>query len=252
MNCETQACHIAFSYVVPSIGLCTALGMYLAPLPAVRRVCKDQDIGSLNPFPFAVNATNSISWIIYALLKQDYFIFFTNFMGYTLGTYETLSVLTYAPRRLQTRIIQTWLAITCTAFLTGIVCFAILPQTLPTTGASIANTLMGSINTAFLVLLYGAPLTTMYNVVKTRDSSSINLPLAVASIVNGGLWFIYGMTIGDPFVWAPNGAGAVMGVLQVVVKILFRGRRESDTDSIETVVAVESGDVDGWEKEHAV
>ncbi|KAJ3043598.1 hypothetical protein HDV00_004699 [Rhizophlyctis rosea] len=104
-------------------------------------------------------------------------------------------------------------------------------------GTAIAETLLGSINTAFLVTLYGAPLSTVYNVVKSRNSTSINLPLAVASVLNGTLWFMYGLTIGDPFVWAPNGAG--MGVLLAGMKVLFRVKGESDRDSIETVVADE-------------
>lgn len=41
------------------------------------------------------------------------------------------------------------------------------------------------------------------------------------SIVNGGLWFVYGLTVGDAFIWVPNGIGACMGAFQAFLRLVF-------------------------------
>lgn len=43
----------------------------------------------------------------------------------------------------------------------------------------------------------------------------------IFSLMNGTLWFIYGLVVGDPFIAIPNGFGAALGVVQAVLFLLF-------------------------------
>jgi hypothetical protein len=45
---------------------------------------------------------------------------------------------------------------------------------------------------------YAAPLTSLAKVVAQRDSSSLHWPLCCMNVVNGTLWFAYGM-VGSGF-----------------------------------------------------
>ena len=41
---------------------------------------------------------------------------------------------------------------------------------------------------AILIIFYAAPLSTVMGVLRTRSSATLNLPLSVMNIINGGLW----------------------------------------------------------------
>jgi hypothetical protein len=47
-----------------------------------------------------------------------------------------------------------------------------------------------------LGLYYIAPLTSLFKVLKERDSSSIYWPLSLANLANAMLWMVYGMVRG--------------------------------------------------------
>lgn len=87
------------------------------------------------------------------------------------------------------------------------------------------RTLMVGIAVNFnLIFFYGAPLSKISMVFQTRSSKYIHVPTMITSLVNGSLWFIYGLALGDYFVAVPNGLGAVLGVVQVALCILFPHR----------------------------
>lgn len=62
-----------------------------------------------------------------------------------------------------------------------------------------------------LLVYYAAPLTTIKEVVVTRNSRSLYLPLAAANTINGGAWCVYGVALNDPYLMAPNGVGVLLG-----------------------------------------
>ena len=71
-----------------------------------------------------------------------------------------------------------------------------------------------------LVFYFMAPLSTLLQVLRQRDSSSLVLALSVMNTLNGLLWASYGIfALGDPLVWAPNAFGATLGIVQTVLKL---------------------------------
>jgi solute carrier family 50 (sugar transporter) len=58
-------------------------------------------------------------------------------------------------------------------------------------------------------------------VLRNRDSSSLTLPMCIMNTANGTLWLIYGLVLSDPFIWVPHGSGALLGVLQTVLRRVF-------------------------------
>lgn len=71
------------------------------------------------------------------------------------------------------------------------------------------------------LVYYGAPLSTMADVIKKRDSSSILLPLTLMNTLNACLWTTYGLAIGDAYVFVPNGIGALLSVAQLSLCFLY-------------------------------
>lgn len=79
----------------------------------------------------------------------------------------------------------------------------------------------GCLTVAILGIYYAAPLSVMLGVLRTRDSSTLLLPLAIMNTVNGTLWTAYGFAISDYFIMAPNAFGALCGVVQILLCFIF-------------------------------
>ena len=72
-----------------------------------------------------------------------------------------------------------------------------------------------------LVFFYGAPLSTILQVLKTRNSASIHIRTMITNTANGSFWMAYGFAILDPFIYVPNGLGALLGVIQIFLCMTF-------------------------------
>jgi solute carrier family 50 protein (sugar transporter) len=62
----------------------------------------------------------------------------------------------------------------------------------------------GSAAVTVLGVYYVAPLSTVATVLKNRDSSSLYWPLSLMNVINGCLWFAYGLAILDYFIFVPK------------------------------------------------
>ncbi|KAG1680967.1 hypothetical protein FOA52_009926 [Chlamydomonas sp. UWO 241] len=74
------------------------------------------------------------------------------------------------------------------------------------------------------IAMYAAPLSTMGEVIKTRNSGSILVPLTVTTLLNASLWTMYGLAIIDPYVYIPSGLGSVLACAQLALVYSTRPR----------------------------
>jgi solute carrier family 50 protein (sugar transporter) len=80
------------------------------------------------------------------------------------------------------------------------------------------QTLWGATCVAVLGVYYVAPLSSVAQVVAQRDSSSLHWPLCTMNVINGMLWFAYGLALKDWFIclpvsgwWGARGGGCGWG-----------------------------------------
>nr|KAJ3418226.1 hypothetical protein HK105_000178 [Polyrhizophydium stewartii] len=215
IDCQSDACHAVLNHVVPSIGVVTVLLISVAPLSAVREADRIKSLGTLNPFPFPMLAANSLSWVVYSFISRDPYVFAANIMAAQFAYYYTLTAYKYADEsfRMIVQVAQT--ASSILIFGGAAAAFIGLNSAEP------AKTVMGCVCIAALVVFYSAPLSTFRDVIKARDSSSISFPLTIATLVNSGLWAVYGFVIGDAFIYGPNALGVVLAIIQVGLMVAF-------------------------------
>eukprot|EP00527_Entomoneis_sp_CCMP2396_P009337 CAMPEP_0198138498 /NCGR_PEP_ID=MMETSP1443-20131203/1898_1 /TAXON_ID=186043 /ORGANISM="Entomoneis sp., Strain CCMP2396" /LENGTH=322 /DNA_ID=CAMNT_0043800291 /DNA_START=127 /DNA_END=1095 /DNA_ORIENTATION=+ len=72
-----------------------------------------------------------------------------------------------------------------------------------------------------LVFFYGAPLSSIAEVLRKQTTASIHIPTMVTNTANSVFWTAYGLAIWDLFIAIPNGLGAVLGVIQILLCFLF-------------------------------
>jgi hypothetical protein len=72
-----------------------------------------------------------------------------------------------------------------------------------------------------LLFFYGAPLSTIASVLQTRSSATIHIWTMLTNTANGTFWMVYGIAVLDYFIAVPNGIGALLGVFQMILCLLF-------------------------------
>ena len=81
---------------------------------------------------------------------------------------------------------------------------------------------------ANLIFFYGAPLSKIAAVMESKSSGSIHIPTMVASLLNGTLWFCYGIAVSDCFISVPNGFGSCLGIIQLLLCVIYPRHRPQD------------------------
>lgn len=82
--------YILMKLVAPIMGFILANVMFFSGVPGMLRCKRLGGLGDMNPLPFPVVLANCISWIIYSIFIEDYFLFFSNAPGAMVGMYFTL------------------------------------------------------------------------------------------------------------------------------------------------------------------
>jgi hypothetical protein len=95
---------------------------------------------------------------------------------------------------------------------------------------SVKESIVGAIVIGNLLFFYGAPLSTIATVLKTRNSRSIHVPTMITNTANGAFWCAYGFALQDYLIGVPNGVGAFLGGIQIVLCVLFP-HGNGDTDN---------------------
>jgi solute carrier family 50 protein (sugar transporter) len=84
--------------------------------------------------------------------------------------------------------------------------------------------IIGLIVNINLVVFYGAPLSTILNVVSKRNSASIHRRTMIMSLFNSFFWLVYGVALMDIVIFLPNACGFAMGVVQLVLCVVFSSK----------------------------
>ncbi|KAH8090242.1 sugar transmembrane transporter [Aureococcus anophagefferens] len=102
---------------------------------------------------------------------------------------------------------------------------------LPSSGNVVGNGALGHaaadepekvLASAFCVILFGSPLSTIAKVIRQRNSASILAAFTFAQVANCSLWAAYGLWAAkDVYVYGPNIAGLALGLAQLALRIIF-------------------------------
>ena len=89
--------------------------------------------------------------------------------------------------------------------------------------------IIGLIVNINLVVFYGAPLSTILNVISKRNSASIHRRTMRLSLFNSFFWLVYGVALMDIVIFLPNACGFALGVVQLVLCVVFSSKVDTHT-----------------------
>jgi solute carrier family 50 (sugar transporter) len=86
-----------------------------------------------------------------------------------------------------------------------------------------------------LVIFYASPLSVIWAVLSSRSSSKIHIPTMMGGFLNGTFWAAYGVAVLDAFIAVPNALGALLGVIQIVLCVIFPRKANPAVGAVECV-----------------
>lgn len=197
---------------------------------AVLHVRKTKTLGVLNPIPFGVTVFNCIAWLIYGCMKRDYFLFFANGSGLIFGFYYCLSVIPHIPEGEETTPDKKYLKLVMEVLVMGSIIFwamialivFIIMDTSKVINVKVGQTIVSSFGIIGGLSYYGSPLSSMFSVIKLKDSSSLHTPMILTNLAAAFLWFIYGLIgVPDVMIWIPNMLGSLLALSQLTLSFMY-------------------------------
>ena len=72
-----------------------------------------------------------------------------------------------------------------------------------------------------LIFFFGSPLSTMFSVIRSKDSSSIDFRTMIMNTFCSAFWTLYGSYKSDILIALPNGIGILFGLCQALLYCIF-------------------------------
>lgn len=215
--------------IAPILGVILSNALYLSSFPAVRTAYQTGTLGSFNVLPTALIVLSTNAWMAYAFTVPNPWIAASNLPGAVAAVGFTTVLLPIIPRERAYDRLQVQLVLVVGAMaMYSLWCYLIFANTSYAERKFIA----GAYGSALCVILFASPLSTAYEVVSTGNAASIYAPLTATQVTNCLMWTIYGLSIGDVWVYGPNGTGLLLGLIQLALKLIYpsnQGKKNEET-----------------------
>lgn len=158
------------------------------------------------------------------------FILWANLPGFIMGSFYSITCFSRAEPSVRFKEELTYMG-----FLLGVTC-PILFTAMFGPDRSEMRVSSGFTANACLFLYYASPLSTIAEVIRTKSAETLYWPMVLANGINGGSWTAYGAFLREPFVFVPNGAGALLAIIQLLLVCVYGtkpplGRRSNPSDT---------------------
>lgn len=209
--------------IFPALGVVLSNALYFSPLPAVRNAIATEKLGALNVLPQAMMVLATFAWLCYGFSCPNYFIVSANLPGFVVAIYYVKGTFRLIPSdRPQDR----QLVLSVLAVGLGAIASLLLAVYLFGVKHATRSFVLGTYASCICVALFASPLSTMRQVVREGNASSIQALLTATQCTNCLMWTIYGWFMADDvWVWGPNGTGLVLGVIQLLLKLVYPSSR---------------------------
>ncbi|KAK9804872.1 hypothetical protein WJX72_009611 [[Myrmecia] bisecta] len=208
--------HLSAASTAPFVGVFLSFVRTFVPVWEVYGARKERRLGELNPMPYAAMILNHTGWIVYAVLRNDWFIFVADAPGLLCGVWITFSLLPLASLKMQDRLHGlVLLAATLWCLL------AMVTMIISSKSAHATILLWGWTVSVTQVVLFASPLSTLYQAVKQRSSASFHLGLSIMSFISSLMWTIYGLTSKNLFLLVPNLLGVLLSIAALGVCVFL-------------------------------
>lgn len=202
--------------------VCTILS-FLSGFSICLKIKQKGSTMGLSMFPFVSLCVSCTLWLRYGLLLGDPTIVYVNAVGASIGVLYSIIFYVNTPHKRSLYRTMVGPALLLYAVLLYVKYLA--------EDEDAARPPLGMVCTLWTVVNYGSPLATLAEVVRSRSTESLAFPLCAANLVVGTEWFIYGLMLQDMFIQVPNLLGALLGLGQLSLFLVYPSSSKAPTSS---------------------
>ncbi|XP_072157751.1 sugar transporter SWEET1 isoform X1 [Bemisia tabaci] len=206
-----------YEALVGSTAGIVTVASFFAPAFICKTVIKKGSTENVDPMPFIGGMSMSILMLQHGLILKDPAMIPVNVFGFILNLIYFSIYYHYSTERG-----QLWLtlgkAATFVAVLIGYAQWEYEHK---------VEFRFGLITTSIMFALISAPLLSLGEIIRTKNSASLPFPLIVSSLFVTSLWLLYGIIIENIFVQFQNAVAFLLCLGQLILCIIYPARDDS-------------------------
>lgn len=209
--------------VLAWLGTVFNLFMKASPLQTIRMMWIAESVGPRTNMFFAATWLNSVLWTTYGAIALSAPIMVCNSVGVIIfaAAQVVFLYLGHKEERRGRTLSQTTFAIAlkmcilsfilgCAALAAGIA----LPR-------GTATIVLGSAGAGVAMIVYGAPLDVIRNIIATKSSEALTPFTVVSAVLCAAAWSLYAILVSDYFILVPNVVGFGLSLTQLFLMIVY-------------------------------
>jgi hypothetical protein len=209
-----------------AVGTVTAVLQSASGFPLLRRIVQDRDSTKFSALPVftMTGATVLIGQYAIYVVKRIDGLLICNAIGAVFWICNAVVFATFKKTQKQRLLfLALYLSLWAFCILLYLLLFTWLPEEQVPERATIVAVIMQIFNLSG----FASPFRSLYWAVAELNTRRVPLALTYINVVNSSVWIPYGILLGDPWIWAPNVAGLMIALLQLLVLawIIWRKRQ---------------------------
>ncbi|VDL73369.1 unnamed protein product [Nippostrongylus brasiliensis] len=195
--------------------ICSTVGLFLCGIQICQRIRQRGTSEGTGSAPFLIAFISCAFWLQYGFLKNDQVVILVNVIGLVLqGCYLAYYYsMTRNPRLLRKVIAAEFVAI-------SLMLYAVHYAELKDKGREPLGIICVVLNIASI----GAPLFQVGEVIRTKNSESLPLPLCLACFAVSLQWLLYGILVNDYVIQVPNYIATILSIVQLSLFVIYPRR----------------------------
>ncbi|GLJ36973.1 hypothetical protein SUGI_0748240 [Cryptomeria japonica] len=205
------------------LGSIIALLMYSSPITTFRRIIRKGSTEDFSGTPYAIALFNCLIYSLYGspLISNEWdnaLVMFVNCIGLVLECCFIAIFLIFAPSRTKVLTARMVVGVVMVFGSIATVSFVAMHD------RKHKQFLVGTAGMVATVVLYSAPLSIIKLVIQTKSVEFMPFNLSFFAFAASLLWLAYGFIAKDIMIMAPNFVGLPLGLAQMVIYCIYRGK----------------------------
>ncbi|TWW79181.1 sugar transporter SWEET1 [Takifugu rubripes] len=182
------------------------LGMFSTGLSDMRKMQESKSTDNIQFLPFLTTCLNNLGWLYYGVLKSDQTIILVNVIGALLQILYIIMYLRYTKVK---NLVGAQTLIAGIILLCGWLYFTVF---LPKGETQLSQ--LGFTCSVVTVSMYLSPLSSLLEMVRSRDVQCLSFPLTVTTLLTSTSWVLYGLQVSDLYIVVPNTPGIITSLIR--------------------------------------
>ncbi|CAK9136632.1 unnamed protein product [Ilex paraguariensis] len=202
-----------------------AIVLFVSPLPTFRRIIRSRSTEQFSGLPNIYSFLNCLICLWYGMPIVSPGIIFVatvNSIGAIFQLVYVSIFITYAEKAKKVKMLGLLVAIFA---IFGIIVFVSIKLFDPPT----RQLFVGYLSVASLISMFASPLFIIHLVIKTKSVEYMPFYLSLSTFLMSLSFFAYGVLKHNPFISVPNGVGAILGIVQLVLYLYYSNLSEEDS-----------------------